>query len=100
MDGKLDLNEHLIRHRAATFYCYVSGDSMKGAGIFDDDLLIVDRAAEPEHGSIVVAVTGCVFFALRCVLQGARGRERQSSACIEARRPRARFVRFASPPPR
>ncbi|MXY64100.1 MAG: translesion error-prone DNA polymerase V autoproteolytic subunit [Gammaproteobacteria bacterium] len=56
MDGKLDLNEHLIRHPAATFYCRVSGSSMEGAGIFDGDLLVVDRAVEPEHGSIVVAV--------------------------------------------
>ena len=47
MDGKLDLNEHLIRHPAATFYCRVSGDSMKGTGIFDGDLLIVDQATGP-----------------------------------------------------
>ena len=56
MDRKLDLNEHLIKHPAATFYCRVSGSSMKGLGIFDGDLLIVDRAVEPEHGSVVVAV--------------------------------------------
>ena len=56
MDGKLDFNEHLISHPAATFYCRVSGSSMEGAGIFDGDLLIVDWAMEPDHDSVVVAV--------------------------------------------
>ena len=55
MDKRLDLNEHLIKHEAATFYCRVSGHSMEGAGIFDGDLLIVDRAVKPKNGSIVVA---------------------------------------------
>ncbi|NJN45205.1 MAG: translesion error-prone DNA polymerase V autoproteolytic subunit [Candidatus Competibacteraceae bacterium] len=55
IDKRLDLNEHLVQHPAATFYCRVSGHSMQGAGIFDGDLLIVDRAVEPRNGSIVVA---------------------------------------------
>lgn len=56
MDRKLDLNDYLIRHPAATFYCRVSGSSMQDAGIFDRDMLIVDRAVEPEYLSIVVAI--------------------------------------------
>ena len=55
MDKRLDLNEHLIKHDSATFYCRVSGNSMEGVGIFDGDLLIVDRAVKPQHRSIVVA---------------------------------------------
>jgi DNA polymerase V len=55
MDGRLDLNEHLIKHPAATFYCRVSGESMRGAGIFDGDLLIVDRAVKPTQGHVVLA---------------------------------------------
>lgn len=55
MDKRLDLNEYLIQHPAATFYCRVSGDSMRGVGIFDGDLLIVDRAMTPQHQSVVVA---------------------------------------------
>ena len=46
MEGRIDLNQHLIHHPAATFFVRVSGDSMTGAGIHDGDLLIVDRAAE------------------------------------------------------
>ncbi len=55
MDRRLDLNEHLIKHPAATFYCRVSGESMQGLGIFDGDLLIVDRAVTPLHGHVVLA---------------------------------------------
>jgi|TARA_R110000796_G_scaffold9761_1_gene33145 DNA polymerase V len=54
-DGTLDLND-LIEHPAATFIVKVSGSSMTGAGIFDGDLLIVDRSITPRSGQIVVAV--------------------------------------------
>lgn len=56
LEGTLDLNEHLVRHPAATFFVRVQGDSMIGAGIHHGDLLVVDRALEPRSGSIVVAV--------------------------------------------
>ncbi len=52
----LDLNEHLIKHPAATFFVRVRGDSMTGCGIFPDDILIVDRSLEPVHRKVVIAV--------------------------------------------
>lgn len=55
IDKKLDLNELLIKHPAATFFLRVSGSSMIKAGIHDRDILIVDRSVEPTHGKIVVA---------------------------------------------
>lgn len=55
VDGCLDLNEHLVTHREATFFIRVQGQSMIGAGIHDGDLLVVDRALEPRDGDIVVA---------------------------------------------
>lgn len=61
LEGKLDLNEHLIKHKAATFFVRVSGSSMEGAGISDGDLLIVDRALEAKHRSVVVAVVNGEF---------------------------------------
>lgn len=51
----LDFNRDFIRHPEASFYGDVSGDSMKDAGIFDGDRVIIDRAVEPHQGSIVVA---------------------------------------------
>lgn len=56
IEQSLDLNTHLVDHPAATFFLHVSGDSMTGAGIFDGDLLIVDRSLNPENGSVVIAV--------------------------------------------
>jgi DNA polymerase V len=56
LDRRLDLNEHLIKNPAATFFIRVAGDSMTGAGINDNDILVVDRSLEPCNGSIVIAV--------------------------------------------
>jgi DNA polymerase V len=56
IEGKLDLNKHLIKHPAATFFVRVEGDSMIGAGIHSGDLLIVDRSVEPMDKSVVIAV--------------------------------------------
>ena len=55
LEGKLDLNRHLIKHPAATFFVRVTGDSMTGAGIHSGDLLIVDRSLEAIDGNVVVA---------------------------------------------
>lgn len=55
-EGALDLNEHLIAHKAATFFVRVTGDSMIGVGIFPGDLLIVDRSLTPISGKVVIAV--------------------------------------------
>jgi DNA polymerase V len=56
LEGQLDLNEHLIKNPPATFFLRVSGDSMTGASIHPDDLLVVDRSLEPKSGKIVIAV--------------------------------------------
>ncbi len=55
-EGKLDLNEHLIKHPAATFFVRAIGDSMIGAGIHCGDLLVVDRSLEARDKSVVIAV--------------------------------------------
>ncbi|NVN00759.1 translesion error-prone DNA polymerase V autoproteolytic subunit [Arthrobacter sp. SDTb3-6] len=55
-DGRINLNEHLIKDVTSTYIVRVSGHSMEGAGISDGDELIVNRALEPRDGSVVVAV--------------------------------------------
>jgi len=55
-EGKLDLNRHLIRNPAATFFVRVTGDSMLKAGIHSGDLLVVDRSIEPRDKSVVIAI--------------------------------------------
>ena len=53
---RIDLAELLIKHSQATYFLRASGHSMVEAGIFDKDLLVVDRAIKPRHNHIVVAV--------------------------------------------
>lgn len=56
IDKKMDLNEHLVRHPTATFFVRASGESMQDANIHSGDILIVDRALDAIHNSIVIAV--------------------------------------------
>ncbi len=51
-----DIVTHIVRRPEATFFMRVAGDSMVGAGIFDGDLLVVDRSIEAKSGDIVVAI--------------------------------------------
>ena len=58
---RLDLMEQLIKHPQATFLLRVRGESMKDAGIFDNDVVLVDRAIRPHSGHVVVAVVDGEF---------------------------------------
>jgi DNA polymerase V len=55
VEAPLDLNQLLISRPAATFFLRVAGDSMIDAGIFEGDILVVDRSIEVKDGMIVVA---------------------------------------------
>ena len=50
---QIDLNKILIKDRANTFVLRVYGDSMEGAGIYDQDEIIVDRTIKPRTGKVV-----------------------------------------------
>jgi DNA polymerase V len=56
MERGIDLNEQLIRNKPATFFMRVTGSSMINAGIYDGDIVIVDRSLKPKNGKIVIAV--------------------------------------------
>lgn len=51
----LNLNSLVIRHPEATFFARVEGDSMKDDGIFEGDILVVDKSVEPYDGCLAVA---------------------------------------------
>jgi DNA polymerase V len=51
----IDLNEQLVRNKPATFFMRVNGDAMIGAGIFDGDVVIVDRSLKPVSGKVIIA---------------------------------------------
>jgi DNA polymerase V len=72
LEGELDLNELLIQHPAATFYVRLAGDSMIKAGLFDGDILVVDRAVKAQHKHIVVAVIDGEMTVKRLYSRGGR----------------------------
>ncbi|MBF0563193.1 MAG: translesion error-prone DNA polymerase V autoproteolytic subunit [Alphaproteobacteria bacterium] len=55
VDRRLDLNDHVVKRPAATFYARAEGESMRNIGIFHGDLLVVDRSITPEPGDVIVA---------------------------------------------
>jgi len=55
-ENGVDLNEQLVRNKPATFFMRVTGCSMTDAGIYDGDIVIVDRSLKPQNGKIVIAV--------------------------------------------
>jgi DNA polymerase V len=55
VEQSLDMNAYLFKHPAANFMLRVKGDSMMDAGIFEGDILVVDRSIEPADGKIVIA---------------------------------------------
>ena len=56
MERGIDLNEQLIKNKPATFFFRMKGDAMQEAGIFEGDVLIVDRSLKLANGKIIVAV--------------------------------------------
>ena len=63
----IDLNQHLIKNSISTFFLRVSGNSMNKAGIYNNDLLIIDRSINPYPGHIVVAILDGEFTLKRLV---------------------------------
>lgn len=72
IEGRLSLDEHLIHHKDSTFFVRAKGNSMVGAGIFDNDLLIVDKSLTPTSGDIVIAVLDGDLTVKRLIKQGSR----------------------------
>jgi DNA polymerase V len=58
---RIDLMAQLIQHPQATFMLRVRGESMRDAGIFDGDVVLVDRAINPHSGHVVIAVVDGEF---------------------------------------
>ncbi|KAB0681310.1 LexA family protein [Aureimonas leprariae] len=56
LDESIDLSRLLIRNAPATFLWKVDGSSCIEFGIFDGDLLVVDRSHDPRNGDVVVAI--------------------------------------------
>jgi len=54
VEDDIDLNSHLIKNIPSTFLIRVQGKSMDNVGIYDEDLLVVDRSLNPKNFSTVI----------------------------------------------
>ena len=87
IQGALSLDEHLIQHKAATFFVRAEGNSMVGAGIFDGDLLVVDKSLSAKSGDIVIAVVDGNLTVKRLNKRG-------STITLKAENPRFKDIEF------
>lgn len=53
-EQRLSLDKELVKNKETTFFARVSGQSMIGAGLDDNDLLVIDKSLEPVHNKIAV----------------------------------------------
>ena len=51
----LDIGKYLVNNIESTFFVRVSGDSMINVGIYNNDIMVVDKSLTPKNQSIVVA---------------------------------------------
>lgn len=69
---RIDLTQVLVTHPQATYFLRASGHSMVEAGIFDNDIMVVDRAIKPRHDHVVVAIVDGDFTVKRLYQRAGR----------------------------
>ncbi len=70
LEEHLDVGDYLVKNPTATFFVRVQGDSMVGAGIHPDDILVVDRSLAARHNTIIIAVLNGEFTVKRLYKKG------------------------------
>lgn len=74
----LDVHDYLVRRDEASFVFEARDDAMSGAGIFEGDMLIVDKRIQPAHGHIILAYVNGERLVRRLQLRG-----NKTSLCAE-----------------
>ncbi|MDQ0334205.1 DNA polymerase V [Formosa algae] len=69
-EERLSLDAELVRNKEATFFARVSGQSMIGAGLDDNDLLVIDRSLSATHNKIAVCFLDGEFTVKRLKVDG------------------------------
>ena len=72
LERSLSLDELIVRRPTSTFYVRAEGDSMQKSGIFDGDILVVDRSLTARNGSIIIVSLDDEVIIRRLVKKGAR----------------------------
>ena len=68
-ETKISLDNVLVKNREATFYAKASGTSMTGAGIDDNDIMIIDRSLEPTNNKIAICCIDGEFTVKRIAIK-------------------------------
>lgn len=68
--GGLDLPAKLVPHPLASFFFRMRGDALRGFGVLDGDILVVDRSLIPDSGDLVAFSTQGESFVRRYIKQG------------------------------
>lgn len=61
-EDTIDLLKILIKDKETVFFAKVSGDSLNGIGIFDGDILIVQKGMLPKYDEVIVIFLDGEFF--------------------------------------
>lgn len=71
-ERSIDLNEQLIKNKAATFFLRVNSNAMLDAGIHKGDVVIVDRSLEAKSGNVIIAVLNGEMLIRRMQVQNSK----------------------------
>jgi len=66
-DDVIDLLKYLIKDKDTTFFAHVTGDSLNGIGVFDGDLLVIQKGLFPRENDIVVVFYQGEFYVKRYI---------------------------------
>lgn len=72
LEKALRLEDLIIRRPTSTFYVRAEGNAMKTSGIYDGDILVVDRSLTPKNGSIIIAALGDEILIRKLIKKGKR----------------------------
>lgn len=67
LEREIDLNEYMLQNKEATFLARVGGNSMQVCGIYENDIVVVDKSQTPKHNDVVIAVLNGEFTMKRFV---------------------------------
>lgn len=70
LESRLNLNELLVKYPSSTFFSTVKGDSENNLGLYDGDVLVIDRSLAPKNNSLVIAEIDSEFRVCRIVANG------------------------------
>lgn len=60
-ERNLDINDLVVPHPTSSYFMRVSGDSMIGACIYSDDIILIDRSVTATYNRILVSRIGEKF---------------------------------------